>query len=249
MTHRWGGRVLAVLALVGVLAGCVVSSGTSETGSVSLDAANVTSAGDSASASTSAGDVIAENTAPPPTCTYAGSDPFINLDLTFTNPLGEVSNVRLSYALLASGVRFGDGDEGFLFPGANEQFRVREGTIEELPAEVDEQTVTCEVIAVEEFSLPFERGPEVGTCVIQRDEASGSPRVELLATNPFAQTRDVAFFYALRAQDSVRFGFGEPMAHMLRGGEQVRFTEKVGDLPSWVDPAAVTCDVLGYYGR
>lgn len=238
-----------MLAVGWLLAGCVASSGASEQGSRSVDSVIETTSPESDIGTTSAGDVVADSAGPPPTCTYAGSDTFIDLDLTLTNPLGAISNVRMSYALYAAGVRFADGEESFLLPSANEQFRERAGTIEQLPADVDEQTVTCEVIAVDEFSLPFERGPEVGTCMIQRDEASGSLRAELLVTNPFAQTRDVAFFYALRAQDSVRFDFGEPLARMLRGGEQMRFTEEVGDLPPWVDPAAVTCDVLGFYGR
>lgn len=249
------------MVLGGILAGCVVRNDTSEPDASALADTAVAAAeegGESLGSPSTAdtgtaptGDVVTGSAGPPPTCTYTGNrNGFIKLDLVFTNPFGEVSGVELSYALFDAGVRFIDGDETFVLPKANEQFRDSLETIDKLPADIDEATISCEVLAVDSFPFPFDRGPEAGTCTIQPDDTGGSGlQAELLVTNPFAQTRDVAFFYALRAQGSVRFGFGQPLAELLRGAEQMSFTEKVGELPAWVDPAAVTCDVLGFYGR
>ena len=191
---------------------------------------------------------------PEPTCEYTGSDPdfgYMNIELTFTNTLGEVDDLELTYALLdgEGGTRFLTQTAGITLPSANEQFRIDAGNSEELPPNIEESTIDCKVLAVEELrtSARYERATDADTCTVLGVDSDGRPQVEVSVTNPFDETTSLQAWWAMQGPGLVRFDRGVEAMDLVGAGETIKLTGEgsYGAVPGWVGEGEVTCTVLG----
>lgn len=216
-----------------------------------------TTVSDSAAASTTspgaATTAPAPTTQPPdpatPTCGYVGVDDFgdMQVELVLVNPLGVVPSLEVTFALTDSdGVRFFTGNEFVQLPLPNERFRIEADTITEPPTGVDESTITCAVLAIEEgFGEVLEMpGPE-DFCEFVEIDDFGDIQVELGVTSPFATTEDLVIEFALRGPDDIRFADSTAFVDLVGPGEVVRLDQDtVTPPPTWVGDE-ISCGILG----
>gem|GEM_PF-5841059 len=219
-------------------------------------------------ATTSADEAEGESTTVPPpeapeaTCTYAGTDQLfedMQVELTFTNPLGEVNSLGdVTYALTdgEGGTRFFTGTpfaQWDYFPRANEQFRVNASTSEPLPPGINEATIGCTVLAIEEgFDLGgFQRASDTDTCTIVGTDSSGRIQVEVAATSPYEETTQVQVWWAFYAPGQVRFDAGTNVTDLVGAGESYRIPDETSEdpKPDWIGDGEVTCEVLGFWDQ
>jgi hypothetical protein len=185
-----------------------------------------------------------------PTCSYLGTDDFddMQVELTLTNSLGAVPSLDVTFALAGGdGVRFFTGNEFVQYPVADERFRLTADTVTELPVGVDEATISCEVLAIEEgFGNVLELPGPADVCEFVEIDSFGDIQIELGFTSPFTTTEDVYVYYALRGPGGVRFADSLTTVDLVGGAEAVRLDEDtVTESPSWVGDD-VTCDILGF---
>jgi hypothetical protein len=200
---------------------------------------------------------------PEPTCTYmgtAGMFDYMEVELEFTNPLGEVTDLEVTYALLdgEAGSRFFTGSAGgldmvwIMFPAANEQFRLSVDTRADLPPSVEESTITCAVLAIEE-GLDIggnQRASEADSCEVVGEDSSGKVQVELSVTSPFEETMRIQTWWALQAPGPVTFASDTEVVDLVGAGERFKIVPRFGtDKPEWIGDDEVTCAVLGFWGR
>lgn len=200
---------------------------------------------------------------PEPTCAYIGTDPdfqYMQVELTFTNPLGDVNGLEVTYALLdgEGGTRFFTGTAGGLdhedihFPAANEQFRLSVDTREDVPPNIEEATIDCSVLAIEEITDigGYERATDADTCEVLGVDSSGNIQVEVAVTSPYEETTTVQTWWALQAPGPVRFETGTEVVDLVGGGESFRITPQFGtEKPGWIGDGEVTCAVLGFWDQ
>jgi len=197
---------------------------------------------------------------PEPTCAYVGTDPnfgWMQVELTFTNPIGDVAGLEATYALLnGDGSRVFTGTAGGLdlqdisFPSEGEQFRLTVPTGEDPPPGFDAASAGCSVLAIEEgFDIGgTKRASNVDTCEVVGTDSRNGPDVTVSITSPYADTTDVQVWWALRGPGGVRFDTGTNVVKLVRAGEALQFTEssKTGPPPEWA-AGDVTCDVVGFW--
>lgn len=194
-------------------------------------------------------------------CAYAGTGGLrddMQVDLTFTNQLGEVDDVEVTYALLEGkgGTRFHTASTSpgtwIKFLTAQEKFRLRVDTHKELPADIDEETIDCTVLAIEEDSNllgDYKRASDKNTCEVTGTDPSGGIKIRAEVTNPYNETAKVQTWWALRA-GSVTFETDTEVVDLVKAGEPFTITPEFGpDKPDWVAENEVTCDVLGFWNQ
>jgi hypothetical protein len=245
-------KSLAIVSILVVLAsGC--GGGSSSSGSAE-------SAGPASTAVTSSTQPpVAQG--PPPACTYAGLNDSGNMqvEVTFTNPLGEVNEVAALFALFdgEGGPRFYTASDVIVsdlgkFPRPGEQFRVNVRTIDELPPGVNEATITCKVLEVEESTSisGYKRATDADTCTVIGTDPAGGVQVDLSVTSPYEETTKVQTWWALEAPGPVRFGTDTEVTDLVAAGETYRITPEFGKAkPAWVGDGQVTCSVLGFWDQ
>ena len=172
----------------------------------------------------------------------------MQVEVAFTNPLGDVPAVELTYALLdVGGVRFYTGTESANFVAANERFRVESDTVTELPPSIDQSGVSCEVLAVDEgFSFGSATDPAASdACQFVEIDSFGDIQIELSVSSPFSETENLRIHYALRGPEGVRFGESSESVDLVAPGEAVRVSvDTVTSPPDWAPGDSITCSVL-----
>lgn len=199
---------------------------------------------------------------PEPVCVYSGTDPdfgYMQVELTFTNPLGDVPDLEVTYALLGGdGSRVFTGTAGGLdlqdihFPSEGEQFRLSVDSREEPPPGLDAATAGCSVLGIEEGTDigGYERATAADTCEVVGTDSPNGPDVTVSITSPYADTTDVQVWWALRGPGGVRFDTSTEVIDLVGGGEAIQFTENslTGPPPEWAI-GDVTCDVVGFWNH
>lgn len=198
---------------------------------------------------------------PAPSCSYMGTDGLMDdmhVELVFTNPLGEVNGLEVTYALLdgEDGARFHTGTAGGLdlvtikFPSTNEQFRLYANTGESVPTGIDDADINCSVLEIKENATigGYHRASDMDTCEITGVDSSGSIQVEISVTNPYEETADVQTWWALQAPGPVTFAADTEVVDLVGDGERFTIIPRYGQgKPEWVDDAEVSCVVLGFW--
>jgi hypothetical protein len=198
---------------------------------------------------------------PKPTCAYTGLNDSgdMQVEVTFTNTLGEVNGLEIPYALLdgAGGTRFftgtaGDFGQETVLPRANEQFRFSADAREGVPDGIDATTIGCTVLGVEE-SLDiggWKRASDSDTCTVVGTDPNGGSKVEVAVTSPYDKTTKVQTFWALQTQGPVRFAGDTEVTELVGAGESYRISPEFGpETPAWVGADPVTCVVLGFWDQ
>lgn len=198
---------------------------------------------------------------PAPTCSYTGTDPdfgYMQVELSFTNTLGEVNDPEATYALLdgEGGTRFFTGTAGGLdladlhFPRVNEQFRMPVDTREKLPPNIDATSIHCRVLKIEEGTDigGYKRASGAETCTVVAADKSRA-RVDVAAISPYDKTTKVQVWWAMQAPGNLRFATGTNVVDLVGAGEKYRFTEDTRGIPAWVAAGSVTCTVVGYWDQ
>lgn len=195
------------------------------------------------------------------TCAYSGTDPDfgdMQVDLTFTNPLGDVNELEVTYALLdgEGGMRFFTGStfiyEQIMFPVTNEQFRLAVDTGEDVPPNIEATTIDCTVLAIEESTDigGFARATAADTCTVLGVDSSGRAQVELAVTSPYAQTTTVQTWWALYGPGPMRFETETEVVDLVGAGESFRIIPAYGtEKPGWIGDGEVTCAVVGFWDQ
>lgn len=185
------------------------------------------------------------------TCRSLGVDTFgdVQVELTFTNPLGDVDDLQVAYALAdRNGVRFGDSTAYVERAAANERFRISDDSLEDLPPDVDEDEVTCTILVIEEgFGFGDTEPPGAdAACEFIEIDSFDDIQIRVSATSPFGETVDIEIIAALRGPDGVRFGTTSAFANRVAPGESVRIShDTITELPDWVNEDEFTCEVIG----
>lgn len=197
------------------------------------------------------------------TCAYTGTDPDfgdMQVELAFTNPLGQVPGLEVTYALLdgEGGTRFFTGTAGGLdlefiqFPAADEQFRLSIDTSEDLPPAIEETTIGCTVLAIEE-SLDiggYQRATDADTCEVLGTDSSGNIQVDMSVISPYGETTTVQTWWALQAPGPVRFETETEVVDLVGAGETFRISPEFGtEKPEWIGDGEVTCSVVGFWDQ
>jgi len=190
---------------------------------------------------------------PPPSepmCEYLGVDDFgdMQLDVSFSNMLGEVGALEVTYAVIGEGVRVAAGSDFVEYPAADERFRIHVDTLTEPPAGADDTQFTCEIRSVGEID-PFSdltRAAEPTTCEYVETDEFGDIQLDITTTSPFDTTADLEIMYALRSSDGTRFSQATTFSDVVEPGETIQFAEDTltGE-PEWLDDGVILCDVLG----
>ena len=186
-----------------------------------------------------------------PTCRYIGTDfaDDMQVELSFTNPLGNLPSLEVSYALLdADNVRFLTESAFVELPAADEQFQINDDTVEPVPPGVDQSQIGCTVLDVAEgFSFGDATAPGAeDVCEFESVDSFDDIQVQLTATSPFTETTNIKITYALRGPGDVRFASDSAFVELVAAGETIRSNEdSVTEVPDWMLPDEVTCDILG----
>lgn len=248
--------VSAVLVVAAFAAGCASdgsdSGNSDDAAAASTDDTAASEEGDTATTTAT------DDAGPEPECAYTGTDPNfgdMQVELTFNNPLGEVDWFEVTYALLdgEGGTRFFTGDTAGIdlqFPSTNEAFRVAVDAREELPPGIDEATIDCTVLGIEERGDigGFERPGDDDTCTVLGTDSDGDIQVEVSATSPYDQTTEIQTWWALQAQGQVRFDTETEVIDLVGAGETFLIAPDRGTpAPEWVGDGEVTCFVAGYW--
>ncbi len=253
--------VVAILAVFGLLGLACVAFVADEGGKAidraidATDAAEGTTVPPGEDTTTQA--PVAEG--PEPMCTYVGTDPDsedMQVELIFTNPLGEVEDLEATYALLdgEGGTRFFTDtvwvDDALALPRANEQFRISADTREEVPPNIEQTTIDCTVLAIEAGTDigGFQRATDADTCTVIGTDPNGGIQVEVAVTNPFEETTNVQTWWALQAPGPVRFDGDTDVTEFVGAGESFPIRPEFGPKkPGWIGDGEVTCAVLGFW--
>ena len=236
-------------ALVGIILFAVVGvTGCSGSGQDAADPVVTETVTVPAEEESATADTESEGAGPEPTCAYSGTDPDFKdmlVDLTFTNSLGDVNGLEVTYALLdgEGGTRFFTGTAGGLdledisFPAANEQFQLSVETGENLARSIDEATIGCTVLAIEESTDigGYQRATEADTCKVRGADSSGDIQVEVEVTSPYEETTTVQTWWALNAPGPVRFETETEVVALVGAGESIRIIPEYGtEKPKWI---------------
>lgn len=196
------------------------------------------------------------------TCLYAGTGGFtsdgMQVEVSFTNPFGDIPGVELTYALLDGdgGTRFYTGTAGGLdlqdihFPASNEQFRLTVDTGDDVPANIDETTIDCTILKIEKsLSLSgYERASDADTCEVTGRDSSGRVMVNLSVTSPYDEMTSVQTWWSLQAPGPIRFDSDTKVTKAIAPNETFQITPQFGtDVPNWVGDQEITCTVLGFW--
>jgi hypothetical protein len=185
------------------------------------------------------------------TCRYVGTDfaDDMQVELSFTNPLGEQPSLEVSYTLLdGEGVRFLTDSALVELVSADEEFRIEDDTLTPVPSGVDESAIGCTVLEVAEgFGRDDVTAPSDGdACEFVEVDSFDDIQVELTITSAFSETTNVQIYYALRGPDGVRFATDSGFVDLVAPGETVRSNEdSVTEVPSWMTADDVNCDIIG----
>ena len=186
-----------------------------------------------------------------PTCAYLGVDDFgdMQLELGFSNPLGDTESLEVTYSLLdGAGVRFSTGSEYFELVSAGEQFRAAVDTVESVPPNVDEAGISCQILDIGEgFSFGDSQAPsDQDTCEFVEVDPYGDIQILVSITSPFDTTEDISITYGLYGPGQTRFEDSTTTIEVVGSGETVRSSvDTITDVPDWLDADQVTCAVLG----
>ena len=186
-----------------------------------------------------------------PTCRFIELDTFddIQIELVFTNPLGAVESLVVTYGLNdGAGTQFTTGSSFVDFPGTEERFRISQDTMTGLPNSVTEQDVSCDVLDIEEGfgGAPLEQPAQPSGCEFVEVDSFDDIQVELTVTSPFLTTEDLRIVYSLRTDDGIRFGDSRGFADLVGPGETVRLDEDTfTEVPAWTTDDDVRCEILG----
>ena len=186
-----------------------------------------------------------------PTCRFIELDTFddIQIELAFTNPLGAVGSLVVTYGLNdGSGTQFTTGSSFVDFPGDEERFRISQDTLTGLPGSATEQDVSCDVLDIEEGlgGAPLEQPAQPSGCEFVEVDSFDDIQVELTVTSPFPTTADLRIVYALRSDDGIRFGNSTRFVDLVGPGETVRIDEDTfTGVPAWTTGDDVRCEILG----
>lgn len=185
-----------------------------------------------------------------PQCAYLGVDDFgdMQVEVAFTNPLGAVPALEITYALLdGTGIRFHTGSETFDFVAADESFRAQSDTVTNPPPDLDEVAVACRVLAIEEGSS-FREGSAPSpsdTCTLVEVDDFGDIQIEMMVTSPLPDTATIRAHYALRGSDGQRFGTGSESVEFVASGETIRIpVDTLTDQPAWITDSEIVCEIL-----
>ena len=175
-------------------------------------------------------------------CGYAGVDDFgdMQVDLRVVNPLTEVGDISVTYALVdGDDVRFVTSTAFFEAARPQERFRVQDDTVEDLPSRItDDSVITCRILEIE--AAGFGEPP-----LVTEDAACAYVGLDLTISNPFDDTTDLAITYALRGPGGIRFDTSTAFIDVVAPGEVVRVEEDtVTDVPDWVSESDLTCEVI-----
>ena len=213
--------------------------------------ASETTSAPTTEASTTTGPPTSTPETSEPTCRYIGTDfaDDMQVELSFTNPLGALPSLEVSYALLdADNVRFLTETAFVELPAADEQFQINADTVEPVPPGVDESQIGCAVLDIAEgFSFGDVATPGADdVCEFVSVDSFEDIQVQLTATSPFTETTNIKITYALRGPGDVRFASVSAFVEFVAAGETIRSNEDSGtEVPDWMLPEAVTCDILG----
>jgi hypothetical protein len=186
-----------------------------------------------------------------PTCRFVELDSFddIQIEVEFSNPLGAVGSLMITYALAdGGGTRFTTGTSFVDFPRADERFRISQDTLTSLPNSVTDDDVSCEVVDIEEgFGADtLEQSASPSGCEFVEVDSFDDIQVELTVTNPFPTTENLRIVYALRAGDGIRFADSMALVDLVASGETVRIDEDTfTEAPAWTTADDVRCEILG----
>ena len=193
---------------------------------------------------------------PEPTCAYIGTDhilPYMQVELTFTNTHGDVNGLDVTYALLdgKGGTRFFDRKEDVGLAKANEKFRISVSTYEVLPPNINEATIGCRVLAIEEgIDIGgFQNSTDADTCTVLGADSSGRIEVDVAVTSPFKKTTKMQTWWALQAPGPVRFDTDTEVSDHVGAGESIRISAHPVTVPGWIGDGKVTCAVLGFWDQ
>ena len=186
-----------------------------------------------------------------PRCGYRGVDDFgdMQVEVEFSNALGSVPAVELSFALVdGAGTRFYTGSGSFDLPQPAEVIRAEVDTITELPDDVDGADVACEVLEIGE-GFGFDDvlpPPDSSACEVEGIDDFGDIQITLATTSPFESTENLRIHYALRGDGGARFADSSTSVELVAPGESVRVAEDTVTEPAdWVTPGEVSCEILG----
>jgi hypothetical protein len=184
-----------------------------------------------------------------PTCGYVGTDSFgdMQIELAVANPLGAVPALDVTYALLSEGERFLTESAFIQYVAPGERFRIDVDTFTEPPLDVDEASIDCEVVSIEEgFGSPPTPPASDDGCEFVELDSFGDIQIELDVGSPFPTTEDIYVLYALRGPDGVRFADSLVSVGALDAGERVVVSEDTfTEPPAWVGND-ITCSILGF---
>lgn len=241
-----------------MLSSCSGGSGTNKTDSVAppndVEASSETSPSSDVQISDEPG-----NDQPKATCAFVGVDADfgeMQVELSFSNPLGEVDGLELTYGLFSGDVRFFTGSAGGLdlvdidFPKLGEQFRLAVDTSEDLPLNIKAEEIICEVLAIEEATQigGYIRAASSDTCEIIRTDEYGKVFVSVKASNPYEELTDVQVFWAFYDQGSIRFESDTDIVEKLNPGEKFQIDSEYGvEKPQWIADGVVSCAVIGFW--
>ncbi len=189
--------------------------------------------------------------APLEDCTVLGADEFgdIEIELTTVSPSTTVSLLEVGFVLrdTAGAEVLAD----FLlveFAAPGEVFRLAIPTFEPVPEGADVASLSCEIGGVEVIDLFTDQrlpGPD-DTCSVLGVDDIGDLQLDVTVRNPAPESADLIFTYAVRDQQGTRVISDVGFADGLDPGQVA--TQQVDTLippPAGLDPAALTCDVVG----
>ena len=241
-----------------MLSSCSGGGGTIEINSVAPTNDDMTSSETSPSTDVQISDEPVSDQ-PKATCAFEGVDVDfgeMQVELTFSNPLGEVDGLELTYGLFSGDVRFFTGSAGGLdlvdidFPKQSEQFRLAVDTGEDLPSNINVEEIVCEVLAIEEATQigGYQRTASSDTCEIIRTDEDGQVFVSVKASNPYEELTDVQVFWAFYDQSSIRFASDTDIVEKLNPGEKFQIDSEYGvEKPQWIEGSVVSCAVIGFW--
>jgi len=191
--------------------------------------------------------------APPVTegCSLLGTDEFgdITIELTVVSPTSAVSQLEVGFELTdVEGEVFLPDFQVVEYVAPGEVIRLTILTFEPVPPGNDLGSVNCTITSVESIELfedQFVAGPSDTCSVIGVDEI-GDVQVDVTVQNPDVEAADLVFTYAVRDQRGVRVisdvGFADGLDPGATSTQQI---DTLVPPPAGVDPATLTCDVVG----
>lgn len=99
---------------------------------------------------------------------------------------------------------------------------------EDVPPNIDEATIGCTVLAIEEGTDlgGYQRATDADTCTVLEADSSGDIQVEVAVTSPYEETSKVQTWLALDAPGPMRFECDTEVADFVATGESFRITPR-----------------------